>query len=620
MRKLLGNDKGYTLILTILISLMFSLIAMGLLMATFTGATRTELRQDVTQSSELAEKGALHISHEITATLEKEIQDEINNKKNAGMPASMFATRLQELLKQYLCSNVTGSKIEVNSDTGTYVACISDIQPIYNSNGEENPYMKLVTFRSIGYVDGKERELTFTMKIGSNSIPEALNYALGAHILCTKEKDCIPGEGNMFLHGGVQIQGDMKIDGNLITANRARMLLGGSQYWVESLYPAVMPTPNTKAKNARIVLGKEIYTFSPDHSFNYTTHITRSSFNTSTYTKRTQNIQQAFDSSGVPNIVVRNPSIDPVAISEERDYFKYNYNDSGVTIINATRNSNNKYIYSSTGEMYKNSTVHTRYQSCDNRGRCTDYYNLDFELHGNNSFKSFSTQKNLTINGNTNNFQTTTVTEGMYVGGDLYIGYKNTNSHNPSDYNKVRLNGTIFVDGDLYIRGANAEMNALIYVTGNVDIQYSVINGMKLKDGREGSLIIFAEGDIKISNNSVFQNEPSNIRAFFYSKQAFEMYGVGSNIKISGGISARRIVLNAIRGEVRDTCGIGCNSSNYYSYGGDYFMKRNLQEGKKARIQIIYNPEILQTYSDLKIQEPVIDKVNLPELIERQIK
>lgn len=599
MSKFIGNEKGYALLLTILISSLFSILAMTLLMATYTGATRTELRQDVHQSNQLAEKGARHISHKITSILEKEIEE------NSGLPEQVFIQRLNQLLNQYLCSNPNGSKIKVDTETGSYESCITDIRPEINADGEENPYRKIVTFRSIGYADGKRQEVTFTMKIGSNSVPDALNYALGSHILCTKQSDCIKGEGNMFLHGGIEVYGDIKVDGHLITADRGRMYMGGRDYWVESLYPAIKPLPDSKAKNAKIVLGKELYSIKSSEialndgkDFGYSNHIVRENFNDSKkYVKRTNNIQEAFHSSGVPRVVIRNPIIDPVSITELKNNFRYTSSSPNVTVVSPKNGIFNNVNYSNK-KVYSNDKTQ------------------NYKFTGNNTFGSFSTDQTIYISGNNNK---TTIENTMYVGKNLYIGNQNINSHDTpvSQYDKIQLSGTIFVDGDLYIRGVNAQFNALIYVTGNVDIQYSVINGLPTKDGKEGSLIIFAEGDIHIANNSVYQNEPSNIKGFFYSKKAFEMYGVGSNVKINGGISARRIVLNAIRGEARQSCSSNCQQ--YNKYNNEYYTKGSYQTNKPSRLQIIYNPEIIKTYSDLKKNEPIVEKVDLPEIIRRSL-
>jgi len=201
----------------------------------------------------------------------------------------------------------------------------------------------------------------------------------------------------------------------------------------------------------------------------------------------------------------------------------------------------------------------------------------------------------------------------MYVKGDLKIGNMDTNDYNIGKYQKIRLNGPIYVNGNLTIKGADAEINSIIYVNGNVTIRNARINGLNV-NGYDGSLIIFANQAINIANISVYQDEPSNIKGFFYSEDALEMYGVGSNIKIDGGISAKRIVLNAIRGRASDSNFHGAQKySNRY-----YFEGVNGQKSRQSRLRIVYNPDIIKTYSDLKEEEPYVEKIAPPRLVNRQ--
>lgn len=119
-------------------------------------------------------------------------------------------------------------------------------------------------------------------------------------------------------------------------------------------------------------------------------------------------------------------------------------------------------------------------------------------------------------------------------------------------------------------------------------------------------------GDIKIRNNSLYQDNPSNIKGFFYSEGALEMFGVGSNIKIEGGVSARRIVLNAIRGKFSGSKKV---DDDYYE---GQASQLNLPP-EKSRLQIIYDPNIMNTYADLKSREPMVTSVDPPQITERKL-
>jgi len=583
--KILMNEKGYSLILTMLIFLLFTVLSVSVLTVALSGVKRNQTSEDYVQARELANKGIEHITNQIQSDLKNELGEE-------GITRSEFITKLNTILNRY--KDVINS-VHNTGATGEYRVYIRNIENVIE-NGEENPLKKKITFLSRGFVDGKEKTVISEVEIGAQSVLETLHYALGANKLCKTPNACIPGEGNMFLHGGVSITGDMKVDGNLIITNRGYAYLSGEK-WIASVYPSILPTQG-KA-NANLLLGGNIFTF--NHTPPYEQHITTSNFGSS-YTKLTDRIDDAFYNRQAPVIVKRQPIRDDIQIPAQKSVFYYKHNSPGVTIIKA----NNRII---SNQNRPNDKVYASHDECFFIW-CNEKYDGDYTFTGNNLFKSFATAGSLTIRNSDNQFKQTTFKEGAYIEKNLTIG-NGSNSYNPNNYDKIRVDGPIFVNGDLTIKGADAEFNSIMYVMGDVTIEYSRINGL----GQNGSLIIFANGNINIRNNSVNQDEPSNIKGFFYSEQALEMFGVGSNIRIEGGISARRIVLNAIRGR----------ASNRYFEGAqritnnDYFEGAQNQIGKLSRLQIIYDPEIINTYADIKSREPVIKNLDPPKIINRDI-
>lgn len=592
MSKLLFNEKGYSLFLTIFIMILFSVLSIMMLSLVVSGAKKNVIREEYTQADELSQKGIEHITNQI----QKELEDVIGEN---GISKTHFIDEMERILNEYLCENNDASPIQESNLTGDYAVCIDDWE---DSEGEYGDLRKKVTFLSTGMVDGKETSIKTTMLIGANDVPDALNYAVGSHRSCSGN-DCIDGEGNLFLHGGVSIEGDIKVDGHLITTDRGYAYLSGER-WINSLYPSALPGPNTN--ESRLVLGGDVYTFS--HKPSYKKHINRNSFPSSSYQK-ISNLEEAFETA--PVIVSREPKRNVIEISEQADNFKYGFNDPGVVKIKGQTIENQNYSSKKVFPYYTRSYICGLLFICHE-----DTTYGTYTLTGDNTFGQFATNGNVEIrNSNRNHFATTTIENGMYVNGDLKIGDTGIrdSNYNPNTYEKIRVSGPIYVNGDLIIKGADAEFNALIYVNGDVTIRNTRINGMHV-DGREGSLIVFANGSIEIVNNSVNLDEPSNIRGFFYSEEALEMFGVGSNIRIEGGISARRIVLNAIRGRAKS-----------YSFDGsqkitssDYFEGVAGQRSRPSRLQIIYNPEIINTYSDLKEQESIITNLDPPELIDRK--
>lgn len=590
------NQNGYSLLLTIFVFVLFTVLTMALLTATLTGAKRNQTSEDNVQATELATMGIDHLSNKIN----KELKDVLGEE---GLTQSAFNIQLDAILNQYL-----NKEINVDTgNTGTYKVKITAVSPV-----DKYPLKRKVTIESKGIVDGKVKKLTSIVQFGAQSTLETLKYTVGSYISdkCSKNKNsCIPGEGNTFLHGGVSIKGDFKVDGNLITTNRGYAYLNGEQ-WISSLYPSAVSADGQKYSH--IVLGGKIYTFTNKPGYqNHINYLTGGN-----YTNKTNNITDAFNQGEVPLIVERQPIRDDIKIEEMKSTFTISKNESKkLDLDDPTYKSDLN---------YQNEKVYSSHKSCEwvwvRTGLfsgyweyvCTQKYDGNYTFYGNNTFGNFATDGSLTLRNSSSSFKKTAFTNGAYINGNLTIGNETLKTYDSTKYDKIQLDGPVFVNGDVHIVGTNGEFNTIMYVNGNVMIEYSVINGLN----KTGSLIIFAKGNIDIRNNSVNQDTPSNIKGFFYSEKELEMFGVGSNIRIEGGISAKRIVLNAIRGRASSSPFDGSQKIT----NSDYFEGSSNQVNKTSRLQIIYDPNIMNTYADLKSREPMVTSVDPPQIKDRELK
>lgn len=582
----LKKQNGYALLVTLLIMVVFSILGTSLLMFTLNGGSKNEVREDITQSADLSQKGIDLITTQINSELTTYLGTN-------GRPRTEFIFQLENYLNNYLCSKNAAAK---TGTTGKYKVCIDSYVDSIDENNEVNELKKLVTFKSIGTSGNSNRTLTSKIEVGAETAPEALRYAVGTNIDAVDGLQ--PGEGNLLMHGGVDITGDIKVDGNIVTSSNGYAQLGGDR-WIPSLAPSAKPLAGTDS--SRLFLGKKAYFFT--HSPTYSTHIAQSNFTNNSYLEK-RNIEDLFRPGFAPELVSREPVRSPIGITSQKSNFQYSSNSTGVTRYNTGSS------LSVNGESYLNTKIflYHDYQkqvcgwfSCNYVRENGD--NGTYTFKGTNNFLQTATNGNVVFDSTNTTFK-----NGLYVNGDLNIG-NNSTSENIANYSKVTLDGPIYVNGDVTIKGADLLSNVLLYVNGSVTIEYSRINGKLLPNNKKGSLIILSNGNIKISNNSVNQDTPSYIKGFFYTEQDFEMYGVGSNIKIDGGISARKIVLNAIRGRAKDT-----NFTGAYKIPNraDYFEGVTEQANKDSRLQVIYDEEIISTYSDLKQQEPVIYKVDPP--------
>lgn len=598
---IISKQHGNTLLITLVILILFSILGLSLLSISISGMSKNEIREDNIQSQDLSEKGIDRITHEINSELTKKIEE------NNGLTRTNFINLLNTTVNKYKCTS-GGSISDPNGKTGSYNACIKEIKPTFEKNKPtiENELRKSIVFESKGKSGDSTKILLTEIEIGAESAPETLKYAVGTNI--NKNDGMQNGEGNLYLHGGVTVKGDFKVDGNIITRNYGYAYLNGEQ-WIPSLLPESIPSDGSV--NSKIVLGKDSYKQTSNTGYN--NHINRNDFSGTTYNK-TSDMKNLFSGEKVPKIVQRDPVVSPIGITDQAANFYLRTGEYYSTGVNSDPIIN---VNKSNSKIIPTYTVRTR-------GECISWWFLgcseykynniekedgSFEMNGTNRFNQFSTLGNLKILNSNSTF-----TKGLYVGGDLQIGNNNT-TNNPNNYSNITLDGPIYVKGNVNIQGANLRSNVLLYVEGEVNIEYSTINGKQLTDGKQGSLIIFSQKQIKISNNSVNQDTPSQIKGFFYSEQDLEIFGVGSNIRIEGGISARRIVLNAIRGRASSQNFPGAN----YITNSRYFEGEAGQKTRESRLQIIYDQEIIETFSNLKQPEPIIYKVEPPLVKERKI-
>ncbi|MCB7070103.1 hypothetical protein LIZ76_08975 [Caldibacillus sp. 210928-DFI.2.22] len=620
--RLTNNEKGYSLLLTMFVFILFTVLAMALLTATLTGSKRNQTSEHNIQAQELAMMGIDHLTNQINMDLKKELGEN-------GLTQDQFKSILETTLNKYK------SGVAINTgETGSYEAKITNIDSV-----KDNPLKKRATIVSTGIADGRKKSTTTKVVFGAQSTLDTLKYTVGAYKSdelskkCnTNSKYCVRGEGNLFLHGGVSIKGDFKVDGNIITTDRGYAYLGGQQ-WIPSVLPTASPVEGQKASH--IVLKGNVYTF--DHNPDYDKHIETTNFNQgstdkywvctgpwfwpkckyvekttdSKYVNTTGDLSKAFFGT-LPVITQREPIRDDIQIENQKNVF---YFPEGPSVIYA-QTLDGGYKKSFNQDLsYQNKKVYPQY--CEKNNCKNPSTNEDFEFTGNNYFGNFATKRSLYIRGSKSNFKETKFENGAYIGGNLIIGNTDISEYSereyPNNFEKIKLDGPIFVEGNVTIEGVNGQFNTIMYVKGDVTIEYSVINGLN----NTGSLIIFAGGDIKIRNNSLYQDNPSNIKGFFYSEKALEMFGVGSNIKIEGGVSARRIVLNAIRGKASKTSFSGSKKVDDDYYEGQA-SQLNLPP-EKSRLQIIYDPNIMNTYADLKSREPMVISVDPPQITERKL-
>lgn len=585
MQKYLKNHTGSALLMAVAVLMLFTVLGFTLFTLTANGIKKNETRENIVQSKDLADKGIDFAVNDI----QKQLTDLISHP-TIKVGKEKFKTELVKILSKSALQcplagqpfpDSIGYKIQGNNSSYTRV-CIEKVEP-FLTNGmadEKNAYKRVVTFKSIGYVNGKEHITHTKVIIGTDAVPDQLRYAVS-----TNEG------GNLYLHGGIEVRGDIKTDGHLILSERAHWISRSSNgtetaNWEDSTFLRLVA--DSKSVNPKIIMkesGKYIYVAKPDTSIDYFKHIenrveNRTEYlNTSRYTKyipnqpsTTSEIQNKLFSTKGLSIVSRNLEPDKVEITEKitplytTKQYKKNYN-SGL-MVNTTNHETSRFDPTDTIFIHGEESV---------QGSCKVYFIWCWEWN----YTKVLSKANFNIN---------------------------TDATQNSTNKDIKLSGTYYVNGDLKIYKTNLKSNAILYVNGDVTISDSTLNGIDANS----TIFIFATGDISISNISVDHDTPSTIKGFFYSKQDMIMYGVGSNINLYGGLSAKRLILTAVRGK---------SSNNRYESGA---MQKTINSAtglpsKNSRLKITYDEELISQYTEFKRDEKdeAITSINPPEILER---
>ncbi|MFG6495434.1 hypothetical protein P8610_08760 [Fictibacillus sp. UD] len=569
--KSLLSERGNTLIIVLLMIVIFTVAGLSLVTTTFNGAKKTDARETQIQSVELAEKGIDYLSTLL----------ETKTQPLAGLPARDFNDSLNTIIKNYKVSNANDHFLPtatLPAENGTLKVKIYNLKKL---NNDPEDLTQTMTLHSQATVNGKTKTLISTIKLGAKQVPEALNYALGAYNPCKGRNGCTErdDDGNMFLHGGVAIKGDLYVERNLITKSKG--IVGTDNDWISSDLPSV---EGENGRKAHLILPGSLYKMTSD--LKYSNHIKEKNFDNKTpYQKvNKENVREAFTSftevnkEYVPIVDTRTPRFAPIDIEGQRNqyYFPEFGNSFPVTAVNDANFNNNPHK-DHIRDQFASSNVFV-----DSKN--------DIKFRGSFVFNRFSSRtyaenRDITISNGKDGWSKLSFKQGAYFDGNVVIGDKSTNHYNYNDYEQFEIDGPIFVDGDLTIWGSHIKFNSTVYVTGKTTIRYSRLQGINQKN-IEKSLVLFGKDSILIANNNVYGDNANIIRGFFYSEDLMEIYGVGSNVEIQGGVFGRKVVLNATRGKVNMNNG---KLGTYMFETGQTQMSPT-----KSRLKIIYNPELIK--------------------------
>ena len=109
-----------------------------------------------------------------------------------------------------------------------------------------------------------------------------------------------------------------------------------------------------------------------------------------------------------------------------------------------------------------------------------------------------------------------------------------------------KMKGNLYVKGDLKIIGS-VDIDGAIYVDGDVELkQMKKINQNSITSNVPFTrpLILMASGEFIFSDNQAGPDQ--KIRAFFYSNQNLDLYGIMSRQVVTGGVHGNNVMLSSV--------------------------------------------------------------------------
>ncbi|XKH50941.1 hypothetical protein LG275_01725 [Chryseomicrobium palamuruense] len=565
---MLKEQKGYALLITLILVILISILALAMLTTNLSASTQNSTRETVVQAEDMAVKGLEYF----TTSLQNELEKSINNSR---LTVPEYINRLKTVLQDSKYQCINGSVDIPTELAGTTSTCIEKIYLEGNQNPNQNQLNDslkwIVVIKSTSVVNDQTRTVRQHLLYGTDNVPDQLRYALSSN-----------DRGNLYLHGGIDIYGDVKTEGNLILSDTAFWKSGSNVRWVDSLAPRIM----SKNFTPKVILptnsNYNVYTMKSTNEISTSNfdsgHITGKYFGTlnnnsdrNFYNKHyiKHNINASNDVQQIKNYLTdgnavsferRSLPTDTLNISNEIANQKNTAKYRNLSNFNIVRNSDSRFFADKNNTFYFGSTT----TSCSWQW---EGWRLVWKCVDNESVS------NLTINSNISN-------------------------------QAINLKGIYYITGDLVITNTVLSSDAIFYVNGTVNMTNSTI-----VDG--SNLFVFSNGEIEISNMSVDLDTPSKIKGFFYTKENFLMYGVGSNINLYGGISAKRIILTGIRGFNRN------GSYPTVTTQSSYINNQRIP----SRLIIDYDPSLIPEFISFirPADTEITPTMNPPIVIEQEI-
>lgn len=385
--------------------------------------------------------------------------------------------------------------------------------------------------------------------------------------------------GKLELNGPSYLKGDVQVGGNLYVDDHGYFTSSYNRHWVPSAYPGIEGDLRVENNYFHKTQDRSLKRFNPVPN----------------------SLEQYFSIS--PRIIDQSVKIEEIDVRR---------------IINEKRNHplrnggrlpqvNEDHTIQSTVTYNGGLSVSSAYQRCNFFFYCVRASDLSINSGG-----------RLHLKGDLH------VSRDLYLKGDLKVDGSIYIERNATLSGKLELSegSFIFIEGNANIENLKMVQGAMyinesLDINGDIDTNSAIYtrSGGRIEgiENDSGTLIVLSEGPLTIANNNLYINpgdeQLKTINAFFYTNSDLDMYGVGSNLVIKGGIYGKNITLNAVKGKTKDR-GVG---SHTHFYNGDLWFERGQQSlpMTQSRFKIDYEEKLISNPPD---GIPTVEKITLKEI------
>ncbi|EID45261.1 hypothetical protein [Parageobacillus thermoglucosidasius] len=502
------NEKGHSLVVTMLIITIFLLLGLTIMSVAIYQARFTEVRVEDVESF-----------HEATKAIEETIAE--------------MKTRIEDF---DMSTEDLDSKLDIEGLQNRYGVKIEDV----TSNYIEASYQKKLLFTRVYIIsydikdkDSHKTYKTVERRVIVTSTPSFLKYALGS-------------QENVVLNGGAYIEGNIYAGKNAYMTNVANYIdFDNNEYMEPTSFP-------TTSKNSVLFVNGSYFSCDHDKNDCYDYNVEDNAF---------QCILENYSND------VRFQSQAPSIRKEREEFidvdFEWTVKDKLLNAAGETFNEEQK--YKSIAELFdelKNKFDNVDFESVSELQKKINSTNQSIILRPKDSSEISLGGEEPDDKEQEHKEQELNLRDRwLIVDGDLFLNGINEpitiKRGNIIVFGNLRISGDVKLDSTVYVFGPRNSPDVpgrtLIY---NANIN---ITGDKV-------VVLLSRGPLEIARINEFENnlslKPPNLKGYFYTESSATVYAVGSYINIQGGLFARGdtsapdfdvsgLVINAYRGQVK---------------------------------------------------------------------